>query len=163
MRLIAKKPCSFGGEKFFIGEEVPAGLVADPALQEKMGVLTIAQGESEYIPAVSAGPLLSAYDGTITISVVEENYGEIIAVQATAEDIQHTFSIMQMNVDEGVKAIAGVESENVLILLHAADSRKTIKEAAKKQADNLFSTEGNLNEASTGNGTTVTDTEGADA
>lgn len=34
-----------------------------------------------------------------------------------------------------VKAITEVQNENVLILLHAVDSRKTIKDAAKKQAD----------------------------
>ena len=34
-----------------------------------------------------------------------------------------------------------------MILLHAADSRKTIKEAAKKQADNLFSSNDNINKS----------------
>ena len=34
MRLIAQKPCSFGGNKFFIGEEVPTELVTNPKMQE---------------------------------------------------------------------------------------------------------------------------------
>ncbi len=54
---------------------------------------------------------------------------------------------MQQNADEGSKAITTITSENVLILLHATDSRKTIKEAAKKQADNLFSSNDNINES----------------
>ena len=41
MRLIAKKPCSFGGQQFYIGDEVPENLVADVKLQEKYGVITI--------------------------------------------------------------------------------------------------------------------------
>ena len=41
MRLVARKPCSFGGRKFFIGQEIPEGLVLDAAVQERMGVLTI--------------------------------------------------------------------------------------------------------------------------
>ena len=41
MRLIANKPCSFGGKKFYIGNEIPENLVADARLQEKMGVITI--------------------------------------------------------------------------------------------------------------------------
>ena len=45
---------------------------------------------------------------------------------------------MQMNADEGVKVVTHVMSENVLILLHAVDGRKTIKDAAKKRADILF-------------------------
>lgn len=163
MRLIAKKPCSFGGKKFFIGEEVPAGLVADPASQEKMGVLAIAKGENEEMLAASVGTLLPVdCEGVITVSVNGENDGEMLAILVTTEEIQQVFSIMQLNADEGTKAISEVESENVLILLHAADSRKTIKEAAKKQADNLFSIREDLNEASTGNATTATNTEGAD-
>ena len=69
---------------------------------------------------------------------------------------------MQMNATEGAEAIAGVKSENILILLHAADTRKTIKDAAKKQVDNIFSTSGRTNESAGGNATTGTNTEGAD-
>ena len=36
MRLIANKPCSFGGRQFYIGDEIPANLVADAKTQEKM-------------------------------------------------------------------------------------------------------------------------------
>lgn len=35
MRLIANKPCSFGGKKFYIGNEIPENLVADARLQRK--------------------------------------------------------------------------------------------------------------------------------
>ena len=42
MRLIANKPCSFGGRQFYIGDEIPAELVADARAQEKMGVIAIA-------------------------------------------------------------------------------------------------------------------------
>ena len=42
MKLIAKKPCSFGGQRFYIGDEIPAELVAEPKAQEKLGVIAIA-------------------------------------------------------------------------------------------------------------------------
>ena len=41
MRLIAKKPCSFGGRQFFIGDEIPENLVADAKRQEEYGVINI--------------------------------------------------------------------------------------------------------------------------
>lgn len=44
MKLIARKPCSFGGRNFFIGEEVPADLVLDPKRQESIGILSIVSG-----------------------------------------------------------------------------------------------------------------------
>ena len=106
-----------------------------------------------------------AYDGTVVISVRSGSDGvneQVIAVPATPEEIRQGFGIMQMNAVEGAEAIAGVKSENVLILLHAADTRKTIKDAAKKQAENIFSTSGSTNESTGGNATTGTNTEGAD-
>lgn len=105
------------------------------------------------------------FEGTVQISLKGESDGDneqVTVIPATPEEIQRAFSIMQLNAEEGTKAIADVQSENVLILLHAADSRKTIKEAAKKQADNLFSNDGKTNESTAGNATTGTNTEGAD-
>ena len=103
-----------------------------------------------------------AYDGTILLSVKGESDGQQTAVAATREEIQQVFGIMQMNATEGAEAITRVKSENVLILLHAADTRKTIKDAAKKQADNIFSTSDSTNESAGSNATTGTNTEGAD-
>lgn len=41
MKLIAKKPCSFGGKRFFIGDEIPADLVIDPIRQASYGTISI--------------------------------------------------------------------------------------------------------------------------
>lgn len=170
MRLIAKKPCSFGGRQFFVGDEIPTGLVADAKQQEKWGVVSIVatDGEAsveqtgalftqEQVDSMVAEAVAEmkqteagAYEGTVTISVFEESEGDneqITVVPATPEEIQQVFTIMQMNADNGAKAITEVQNENVLILLHAVDSRKTIKDAAKKQADNLFSTPDGKNES----------------
>ena len=201
MRLIAKKPCSFGGQQFYIGDEVPENLVADVKLQEKYGVITIVNegigvsgGQSgalftqEQVEAMIAEAVdeaeqkradqlaelqehvaeleetePGAYEGTIQIAVKGTADGQYTAVPAIPEEIQQVFSIMQLNAEDGARAIADVRSENVLILLHAADSRKTVKNAAKEQVDKLFSTEGVSNESSKVNETTGPDTEGVDA
>lgn len=206
MRLIANKPCSFGGRQFYIGDEIPANLVADVRWQEKMGVITLVN-DTEGVPGGESGTFYTqeqldrmvaeAVDEAVNNTVLEmeqkqkelqeaasvlqeEGFlseGAVIipvkggsdgdneqqtAVPATPEEIQQVFSIMQMNATDGAEAIAGVKSENVLILLHAADSRKTIKDAAKKQADNIFSTSDSQNESVGGNATTGTNMEGAD-
>lgn len=204
MKLIANKPCSFCGLKFYIGDEIPAKFVADAKLQEKLGVLTIVNDNGTEAPPGQHGDFYTqeqldemiqeavdeavnnaaamqqeqiqksaaglqkfgsgVYEGTVMIPVRGDSSGEngqMTAVPATPEEIQQVFSIMQMNADEGAKSIAGIKSENVLILLHAADSRKTVKNTAKEQADKLFSTQGDLNEATGGNATTDTHTEGS--
>ena len=210
MRLIANKPFSSVGRKFYIGNEIPENLVADAKLQEKMGVITIVNdnmgvsGEQsgtlftqEQVDKMLAEAIEEAVNNTITemkqkqkelqevlqqsvaerkevdseilmetvmIDIVVDSDGENeqhMTVWAKSEEIQQVFSIMQLNVDEGAKAIADVKSENVLILLHAADSRKTVKNAAKEQADKLFSRTAS-NESTSSNEATGINTEGVD-
>lgn len=159
MSLIAKKPCSFGGRRFFIGDEVPAELVACPEVQEQLGVITIV-GE-ELLPAYGNADIPEI---VVMIPVEMGTDGEnaqVMSVPATPEDIKQVFSIMQMSADEGVRAIVDVTSEHVLILLHAADSRKKIKNVAKERADSLFSAGDDMDESSKDNEPTGTDTEGA--
>lgn len=211
MRLIANKPCSFGGKKFYIGNEIPENLVADARLQEKMGVITIVNDNmgvadkqsatlftQEQVDKMLAEAIEEAVNNTITemeqkqkelqealqqsaaelkevdseilmetviIDIVIDSDGENeqhMTVWAKSEEIQQVFSIMQLNADEGAKAIADVKSENVLILLHAADSRKTVKNAAKEQADKLFSIKAASSESISSNEATGTNTEGVD-
>lgn len=205
MKMIAKKPCSFGGEKFYIGDGIPEGMVADPAVQEKRGILTIIKenevavdlgdvsGEeglftreavevliAEAVAAVErekeaqiaelqrhAAEIdrngLAPQDGTVQIAVggsADGGNGQVTLIQVAAEEIRQVFSIMQLNADKGARAIADVTSDNVLVLLHAADSRKAIKNAAKEQADKL-SLKGAKEEPGGGNEAVGTHTEGS--
>lgn len=41
MKLVANKPCTLSGKRYFIGEEIPAEAVTDSVALEKMGVLTV--------------------------------------------------------------------------------------------------------------------------
>ena len=164
MQYLCEKQIPFGGKTYHPGEIIPDGVVLPERslkLQRSGHISKIEAEPAAELRATEPG----AFEGTVQISVRGESEGEneqITAIPATPEEIQQVFSIMQLNAEDGAKAIAEVKDENVLILLHAADSRKTIKDAAKKQADNLFSTNGVLNESSKGNETTGTNTEGAD-
>lgn len=178
MELIARKPCNFGGKKFFIGDKIPDVLVVNPALQEKLGVIAIVKSNNErtsstetilYTQEQVENMLEEAIEEAVNNTIAEidqkqakleqveseqsiipitvkgesnDENEQLIGIFATAEEVQQVFTIMQMNVDDGIKAIAEVKTENVLILLHASDSRKTIKDAAKKQANNLLSSNG---------------------
>ena len=96
---------------------------------------------------------------TVTVKGEGDN---VTAVSCIAEDIQSVVDVLQMNADDGAKAVANVQSDSVLILLHALDTRATVKKAAQKQHDTLFSADGNSNESVGGNATTDSITEGAD-
>lgn len=158
MKLIAKRPCCFGGRKFYIGDEVPAEMVLDPASQEKLGVLSVLKDREGEGPAGTftreqvdgmvaeavtglamtdafAGGEITPAEPCVDIMIREDPAG---AVHAAPEEIRQVFAIMQANADEGVRMIAEVTDENILILLHVADSRKTIKNAARERAERLF-------------------------
>lgn len=132
---------SFSGQgELFSREQVDAMIAEAVAVELEKSREAMQAAKAELIEMESVD-----MPETVLIMVNRESDGENeqgTAVPATPEEIQQTFSIMQLNAEEGAKAIAEVKSENVLILLHAADSRKTIKNAAKEQADNLFSVEG---------------------
>lgn len=198
MRLIAKKPCSYGGKKFFIGDEIPAELVVNIEREEKLGVISAANDEAgvpeqsgalysqEQVDEMIADAVANAdkgftqeqVDEMIKSSVAElepfdsDNAGftvtvkgegdNVTAVSCSAEDIQSVVDVLQMNADDGAKAVTSVQSDSVLILLHALETRATVKKAAQKQHDTLFSAEGNSNESTGGNATTDSNTEGAD-
>ncbi len=123
---------------------------ADKMIAEAIVSMKQKEEELQQVVADLKKCKLTENDGMISVSVKKESDGEkeqIAIILVTPDEIQQVFSIMQQNADEGSKAIAAIQSENVLILLHAADSRKTIKEAAKKQVDNLFSSNNNINES----------------
>ena len=238
MRLIAKKPCSYGGRKFFIGDEIPAELVVNIEREEKLGVISTANDEvgvpeqsgalysqeqvdemiadavanagkgftqeqvdemiadavanagkgftQEQVDEMIADAVANAgkgftqeqVDEMIQSAVAElepfdsDNVGftvtvkgegdNVTAVSCSAEDVQSVVDVLQMNADDGAKAVANVKSDSVLILLHALDTRATVKKAAQKQHDTLFSADGNSNESVGGNATTDSITEGAD-
>ena len=198
MRLIAKKPCSYGGKKFFIGDEIPAELVVNIEREEKLGVISAANDEAgvpgqsgalysqEQVDEMIADAVANAdkgftqeqVDEMIQSAVAElepfdsDNAGftvtvkgegdNVTAVSCSAEDVQSVVDVLQMNAEDGAKAVASVKSDSVLILLHALDTRATVKKAARKQHDTLFSAEGNSNESAGGNATTDSNTEGAD-
>lgn len=178
MKLIAKKRCSYGGRKFFAGDEIPADIVLNVEREEKLGVISIANDEAgvpeqsgalysqEQVDKMMADAVaeLKPFDSDnagFTVTVKGEG-GNVTAVSCSAEDIQSVVDVLQMNADDGAKAVASVQSDSVLILLHVLDTRATVKKAAQKQHDTLFSAEGNSNESTGGNATTDSNTEGAD-
>lgn len=147
MKLIAQKPCSFGGKKFYIGDEIPAELVLDPKLQQKRGKLVIVNGEDTLPPAdgeTSSEPV------AVMEVVIHAEEGDL-PLSVTAEGIQAVVDILTSNVDDGKPIVDQMEDGDALILLHIVDGRKGIKDAAEARAKAL-----NANQEGT------EDSEGAD-
>lgn len=213
MKLIAKRPCSFGGQQFYIGDEIPTNLVTDAKQQEHYGIISVVNTEGvlggdastprsmsnnfyaqdqyeqdmaelkEYRSfgltpekmrqinesytelAEELARMKEESDKGIVINLRGWDYSETgkgTNVTATPEQIKHTFGILQCTADDGTKYIQDITDEVVLLLIYAADSRKTVKNAAKEQRNELLSTKEKTSESVGCNPITGTNTEGVD-
>lgn len=131
MKLIARKVCNFGGKKFYIGDEIPVELVLNPMEREKRGVLKIVYDEAE---AAALAPEKVTVD-TMTI-VVHAEEGDL-PLNITRDGLQAVVDVLTTKVDDAEPIIEQMTDDDALILLHLADSRKAIKEAAEARAKAL--------------------------
>lgn len=128
--IIAKRPCSFEGKEFFIGDQIPDDYVLDPEAMEKMGIVSVvgdkASANTEDVGSVVAEVFFRAPikkgERTLEIDVSEAQFAE-------------TVQTMQMTTKDATAHIKGdVEDNTVLILLNALDSRTSVKKEAESKA-----------------------------
>lgn len=136
MKLIAKKPCSFGGRRFLINDEIPEELVLDASAQEKMGVVAI-------VPETGAAlEDCVAKVGEVLFSVPVRKGDETFELDISEPQIRETVEIMQMTQKDATAHIKGHVGDNtVLILINAMDSRTAVKKEAEIKVKTLAETE----------------------
>lgn len=133
MKLIAKKPCSFGGERFYIGDEIPLELVQNPKTQEKYGVLAIVEGDA-VTPAPTVSPIVVS-DPVLTICVRVGD--EEMELEPTDDGLQDIFTALIGDAEAAIGTVNKMTDNDALILLHLAERRTTIKKVAKARAEQL--------------------------
>ena len=113
MQYLCVKQLVLGGTTYNPGDIIPDGVVISQISSSLLRNGYILKDDHE----ISQGKQLTAelkeikagvYKDTVQIAVKAESDGEneqITVIPATPEEIQQVFSIMQINVDEGVKAI----------------------------------------------------------
>lgn len=137
---VCKKPITLSGRDFSYGEVIPDGYVLPGRALTLIRSNYIAEVESGVLQAEEAVTPIRPFPGEtgetlITIPISTEN--GILEVITSSQTVTTVFSIMQKTVEEAEKDIAGLEDENALILLNAADSRKGIQKAAEERATQL--------------------------
>lgn len=137
MKLIARKPCSFGGRQFFIGNEIPAEFVLNPKGQEEMGVLSMVNDDGTAAP--TSAVIEPTGERNITINITSDA-GDM-PLNVTETGLQAIFTILTGNVSEAEEIIGQITDGDALILLHMADRRKTVQEAAEARATALSTNE----------------------
>lgn len=144
MKLIAKKPCSFGGKKFYIGNEIPAELVADAKAQEKWGVLAIISDDAGISPDPSEEREEKTEPATISLAVQTQE-GEL-PLDVTPEGLQAVVNVLTGTAPQAEPTIEQMTDSDALILLHLVDNRRTVKAAAEARAKALNAPEEEVGE-----------------
>jgi hypothetical protein len=130
MKLIAKKPCSFNGQTFYIGDEIPPEFVINPKAQENLGTIAI-------VSVSDASRTNPAEDGQVEFGVPIKQKDGTMTLYLNKEQICRAVEVMQMTTSEAKEAIKEIADEKILILLNACDSRKAVKEATEAAAAEL--------------------------
>lgn len=130
MRLVANKPCSFGGKKFLIGDEVPANLVLNPNKQIKMGTLSKLTGSADAEPLAKEDLEAAVTPLKYTLPILKEDGGFDICV--TNEELV-VFAEIRQNPGKKAEdkkkienAIKEITSNDLLIMLDALDGRSFV-------------------------------------
>lgn len=120
---IAKKPCSFGpNHNYLIGENIPDGVVAPDAVKRltKMGIIVEVEVEAE-----------SDAPSTMDVSV------DGTTVELTQDGLQKLVDVLSANAEDATERIKELDNMDLLFLVNATDSRKTVQAAAKARAQAL--------------------------
>ena len=125
MRDIARRPCSFGGKKYLIGEDVPADVVLDGKRQVALGTLAAVQDDKA---------------SAILISLGEEQ------ISLAPEELQRIFDILQAKSEDAVALLQEEACENVCGVIAVCDSRRAVKTAANRSKGDKENADGSSNE-----------------
>ena len=137
MSFVCVKPVNLSGNKYLPGEMIEEGHVLPSRVRALIRMGCIAKAEVDPLPVAELVQVETGEEVKFSIPVIREVDGDtaqVMSVPLAEEEIQNIFAVMQMNVEEAEKAIEDIRSEDVLIVLHAADSRQGVKKSAKKRA-----------------------------
>lgn len=132
MKLIAQKPCSFGGEKFYKGDAVPAEYVLDVNKQVKMGALVAVEDTGT---GGTDGDTVVFPDPTLSIIVRTEN-GEK-DLEPTDDGLRDIFNVLIGKAADAKSVIDQMNDMDALNLLLLSDSRKEVKKIAEARIQTL--------------------------
>ena len=141
--IVAKRPCSFEGKKFFIGDEIPEAFVRDPDKMEKLGIVVIA---GDGAPVELAEIVAQKAEVLFHIPILKGD--ELLEIDVSEPQIREAVKTMQMSVKDATAHIKEhVEDDTVLILLNAIDSRAAVKKEAELKAKEIVKAEESAGEA----------------
>lgn len=136
MAYVALKPCCFAGRRFLIGETIPDEVVHPGNANNAIRMGLIAKQDGTAVTTAVPGEETETHTvETMTVNIHAEE-GDL-ALNLTSEGLQAVVDILTSNVEDAEPIVAAMTDGDALILLHIADTRKSIKTAAEARAKAL--------------------------
>lgn len=129
---ICTKAINLGGTEYVPGDVIPAEAVLPSRVRALTNQKYIAP-TGGYAPE-TAHQERQEQQGPVTIPIPIGSGDDSSVLEVDGATVAQAAIILQLTAEGAVEAIAGVANEDALLLVHAMDSRKTVKAAAEKQA-----------------------------
>lgn len=137
MSYICRKALFLGGVTYQPGEAIPDGAVLPSRVRSLTSCGYIMEQTDE--PAAEAAASTGETSGGVLYVPIKGD--DELTVPIPVDGAAFVFALQQSTADEAAAMLQDVEDENVLILIHATDSRKSVRAAAKARAAALHPSE----------------------
>ena len=150
---ICLKPVKLSGVQYNPNDFIPLDAVLPSRVPTLIRNGTIAQVSEQNNASET---ILSDLEGVVeelAVSVPIHTENGVMELVTPYSEVQQAFEIMQLSAKDAPDVIKTVESENILIILDACDSRKTITDAVKARVKQLKeeTSEGNVEDPNKSN------------
>ena len=132
---VVKKPFNAGGKRWKIGEVVPEGAVRSASLIRGDYVAKIDSGLLDVAEAAVGVVETIEPEGQVNIPIITKD--GCMGLSVAPAVISDAFRLIQSPAGEVIEEISGIESDDLLIILDACDSRKNVRNAVRKRAAEL--------------------------
>ena len=130
MSYVCTKALRISGVDYAPGDAIPDGAIRPERVRALKTSGFIGELTEEVAPPADKKP-----EEKVVIEQAED--GREMEVSLVLSGVVKVFEVMQMPEEDAVKEIAGIEDENILITIHATESREAVKAAAKSRAVEL--------------------------
>lgn len=137
MSYICRKALSLGGTTYQPGEAIHDGAVL-PSRVRSLTSCGYIMEQTDEPAAEAAAPSVETSGGVLYVPIKGD---DDLTVPIPVDGAAFIFALQQSAADEAASMLQDVEDENILILIHATDSRKSVRAAAKARAAALHPSE----------------------
>lgn len=132
---IALKAITLNGVEYAAGDHIPADAVLPSRTSTLVRTKTITTSAENPASGADTPEIRTNEVEGIDLPIKTED--GVLTLAASREDIVKAIEVLQMNADDAAAAAATIESDTVLIIIDACDSRKTVQKAVKARAEKL--------------------------